>query len=99
MSLALALIVMGVLIFLDRMGSGYGLKQGWPWVVMALGVGGLFRNRRSLAAWITTIIAILILGSRYYSVHISIPSVIKTYFLPFLLIAMGFLWFWKHRQD
>ena len=39
MGLALALIVMGILILLDRMGMGYGLREGWPWVVIALGVG------------------------------------------------------------
>ena len=32
MGLALALIVMGILILLDRMGTGYGLREGWPWV-------------------------------------------------------------------
>ena len=40
MALALALIVMGVLIFLDRAGAGYGLREGWPWMVIALGIGG-----------------------------------------------------------
>ena len=48
MGLALALIVMGVLILLDRTGMGYGLREGWPWVVVALGIGGLFRNTKSL---------------------------------------------------
>ena len=70
MGLALALIVMGVLILLDRMGMGYGLREGWPWVVIALGVGGLFRNKKSLPAWITTSIGIFILSVRYYSIHI-----------------------------
>jgi hypothetical protein len=49
------------------MGTGYGLREGWPWLVVALGIGGLFRNMRSLAAEITTILGIFILGSRYYS--------------------------------
>jgi len=99
MGLGLALIVMGVLILLDRIGAGYGLREGWPWLVIALGVGGVFRNRKSLAAWITTIIGIFILGARYYSIHISFPAVIKTYFLPVLLIIIGLLWLWKYRKD
>jgi amino acid transporter len=99
MSLALALIVMGVLILLDRMGTGYGLREGWPWMVVALGIGALFRNRKSLFAWITTIIGILILGTRYYSIHINIPIVVKTYFLPVLLIVIGLLWLWRHKKD
>jgi predicted membrane protein len=99
MGLALALIVMGILILLDRMGMGYGLREGWPWVVIALGIGGLFRNRKSLAAWITMIIGILILGARYYSIYIKFPVMIKTYFLPVLLIAIGLLWLWRYRKD
>ena len=99
MGLALALIVMGVLILLDRMGMGYGLREGWPWVVIALGVGGLFRSRKSLAAWITMIIGIFILGARYYSVHIKFPVVVKTYFLPVLLIVIGLLWLWRYKKD
>jgi predicted membrane protein len=99
MGLALVLIVMGVLIFLDRMGTGYGLREGWPWMVVALGLGGIFQNRKSLAAWITMIIGIFILGARYYSIHISIPVVIRTYFLPILLIIVGLLWMWRHKKD
>jgi len=99
MGLGLALIVMGALILVDRMGAGYGLREGWPWLVIALGVGGVFRNRKSLPAWITTIIGIFILGAKYYSVHISFPGIIKTYFLPILLIIIGLLWLWKYRKD
>jgi predicted membrane protein len=99
MGLALALIVMGVLIFLDRLGTGYGLREGWPWLVVALGIGGLFRNSKSVSAWITTIIGILILGAKYYSIQFSIPSIIKTYFLPILLIVMGLLWLWRFKKD
>ena len=99
MGLALALMVIGVLILLDRMGTGYGLRQGWPWLVVALGLGGLFRNTRSLAAWGTTIIGILILGTRYYSIHLSIPAFVKAYFLPVLLILIGLLWLVKYRKD
>jgi len=99
MGLALALIVMGILILLDRVGMGYGLREGWPWVVIALGIGGLFRSRKSLAAWITMIIGILILGARYYSIHIKFPVVVKTYFLPFLLIVIGLLWLWRYKKD
>jgi len=99
MGLALALIVLGVLIFSDRMGTGYGVKEGWPWIVVAIGVGGLFRNMKSLAAWITTFIGIAILGARYYSIHISVPGIIKAYFLPVLLIVVGLLWLWRHKKD
>ena len=99
MGLALALIVMGMLILLDRMGTGYGLREGWPWLVVALGIGGLFRNTRSVAAWGTTIIGILILGARYYSIHLSIPVFVKAYFMPVLLIVIGFLWLLKYRKD
>jgi len=99
MGLALALIVMGALILIDRMGMGYGLREGWPWLVIALGIGSLFRNQRSVAGWITMIIGILILGARYYSIHLSIPVFVKTYFLPVLLIVIGFLWLLKYRKD
>ena len=44
MGLGLALIALGVLILLERMGAGYGLKEGWPWIVVALGVGNIFRE-------------------------------------------------------
>jgi hypothetical protein len=99
MGLALALIVMGVLIFLDRLGTGYGLREGWPWLVVALGIGGLFRNSKSVPAWTTTIIGILILGAKYYSIQFPIPSVIKTYFLPVLLIVIGLLWLLRYKKD
>lgn len=97
--MGLALVVIGALIFLDRMGTGYGLREGWSWVVIALGMGGLFRNRRSTAAWITTILGILILGGNYYSIHVSVPGVIKAYFLPVLLIIIGLLWILRHKKD
>lgn len=99
MGLGMALVVLGILIFLDRMGAGYGLREGWPWIVIALGLGGLFRNRKSLSAWITMIIGIFILGTKYYSVHISIPSIVKTFFLPVLLIVIGLLWIFRYRKD
>jgi len=99
MGLALALIVLGVLIFSDRMGTGYGLKEGWPWIVVAIGVGGLYRNMKSLAAWIATLIGLAILGARYYSIHINVPPNVKTYFLPVLLILIGLLWLWRHKKD
>jgi len=78
MGLGLALVALGLLILLDRMGAGYGLREGWPWIVVALGV---------------------ILGAKYYSLHISIPGVIRTYFLPVLLIVIGLLWLWKYKKD
>ena len=99
MGLGLALIALGVLILFDRMGAGYGLREGWPWIVVALGVGNIFRNTRSLPAWITAIIGVLIVGAKYYSFDISIPVLIKTYFLPTLLIAIGLLWLWKYSKD
>ena len=99
MGLGLALIALGMLILLDRMGTGYGLREGWPWVVVALGVGGIFRNRKSLAAWITTILGILILGAKYYSLHFSVPGVVRIYFLPSVLIVIGLLWLWKYQRD
>lgn len=99
MGLGLALIVMGVLIFLERAGMGYGLREGWPWMVIALGMGGVLRNSRSFPGWLTMIIGILILGGKYYSIHLSIPGVVKVYFLPVLLILIGLLWLWKYKKD
>lgn len=99
MGLALALIVMGALIFLERAGMGYGLREGWPWMVISLGVGGILQNRRSLPGWITAIVGILILGGKYYSIHISVPGVMKAYFLPVLLMVIGMLWLWKYKKD
>ena len=80
MGLGLVLVVLGILILLERMGTGYGLREGWPWMVVALGIGGLFRNKKSLAAWITTLIGIFIVGARYYSIQMSIPRGVKIYF-------------------
>ncbi len=99
MGLGLTLIALGVLILSDRMGTGYGLKEGWPWIVVALGAGNIFRNIRSLPAWITTIIGLLIVGAKYYSFDISLPTIVKTYFLPALLIAIGLVWLWKYSKD
>jgi len=44
------------------------------------GIGGIFSDRKSVAAWVTMIIGVFILGTRYYSLHFSIPGVIRTYF-------------------
>lgn len=99
MGLALTLTVMGILLLLDRMSVGYGLREGWPWLVIALGIGGLLKNSRSVAAWITMIMGIFILGAKYYSIHIRFPTIIKTYFLPVLLIFIGFLWLLRYRKD
>jgi hypothetical protein len=99
MGLALALIVMGVLLFMDRMGTAYGLREGWPWIVIALGVGGLLKNIRSFAGWLTTVIGIFILGTKYYSIHITVPGFVKTFFLPILLILVGILWLVRHKKD
>lgn len=99
MTSALVLIVTGVLILLERMGTGYSLREGWPWIVIVLGVGGIIRKGRSLAAWITTILGVFILGAKYYSVHISVPTMIKTYLLPVLLLLVGLLWLWRYKKD
>ncbi len=99
MGFALVLLVMGVLILMDRMGMGYGLKEGWPWIVVAVGIGGLFRNIKSLGAWIATIVGVCIVGAKYYSLNLSVPAVIKSYFLPVLLIVIGVLWLIRHKKD
>jgi hypothetical protein len=99
MRLGLALVVVGMLILLDRMGAGYGLREGWPWIVVALGIGSIFSDRKSVAAWVTTIIGILILGGKYYSLRLSIPGGVRIYFLPVLLIVIGLLWLWKYNKD
>jgi hypothetical protein len=99
MGLSLALIVMGILTLWDRMDMGYGVREGWPWVLVALGVGRVLRNRGSIPGWITMIIGILIVGSEYYSLHIHVPSVAKIYFLPLLLMVIGVLWLWKYRKE
>lgn len=99
MGLGLALIVMGILIFLDRAEMGYGLREGWPWIVIAIGAGGILRNRRSFPSWTTAIIGIFILGAKYYSIHISFPAGVKTYFLPALLIVIGLLWVLRYKKD
>jgi len=99
MGLSLALIVMGILIILDRMGTAYGFREGWPWIVVALGAGGLLRNMKSLPAWITTLIGIFILNASNYPIQIKIPGGIRTYFLPVLLITLGLIWLWKYKKD
>ena len=99
MGLSLALIVLGVLVLVDRMGMHYGIKEGWPWVIVALGLGGLHKNTRSAASWITLVLGVFILGAKYYSVHIQLPAVMKTYLVPVLLIAIGLLCLWKFKND
>ena len=99
MGLSLALIVMGTLIFLDRMEYTYGLEEGWPWVIVALGIGGLYKNTRSVTGWIATIVGVLILGGKYYSVHLGFPPAVKTYFLPVLLVVLGLVFLWKFKKD
>jgi len=98
MGSALALIAIGVLIFLDRMGTGYGLREGWPWMIIALGIGGLVQNKKSLAAWITTIMESLSWGKILFHSYFD-PGVIKTYFLPLLVIVIGLLWLWRYKKD
>ena len=99
MGISLALIVMGTLIFLERMNVAYGLKDGWPWVIVALGVGGLYKNTRSVAGWLATIVGILILGTKYYSVNVGVSSTVKTFFIPVLLIVIGLVCLLKFKKD
>jgi hypothetical protein len=99
MGLALALIVMGILTLMDQMGKHYGLREGWPWVIVALGIGRLSRNTKSIPGWITTLVGVLILGAKYYTVHIRLPDLLKIYFLPLLLIVLGLIWLWLYRKD
>ena len=99
MGFAFAFIVLGVLVLSDRLNMSYGLREGWPWVVLALGLGGLYKNSKGVPAWITTLIGLFILGQRYYSVHIRIPGAIKAYILPAILIGLGILWLWKGRKS
>ena len=99
MGISLALIVMGTLIFLERMNVAYGLKDGWPWVIVALGVGGLYKNTRSVAGWLATIVGILILGTKYYSVNVGASSTVKTFFIPVLLIVIGLVCLLKFKKD
>lgn len=99
MGLALALIVMGILTLMEQMGKKYGFREGWPWVIVALGIGRLSRNSRSIPGWITTILGILILGGKYYTLNIRFPGMLKLYFLPVLLLVLGFIWLWLYRKD
>ncbi len=99
MRLGLALVAVGVLILLDRMGTGYGIREGWPWIVVALGGGGIFSDRKSVAAWVTTIVGVFILGGKYYALRFSLPGMIRIYFLPVLLIVIGLIWLWKYQKD
>ncbi len=99
MGISLALIVLGTLIFLERMHVAYGLKDGWPWVIVALGIGGLYKNTRSVAGWLATIVGVLILGTKYYSVNVGVSSTVKTFFIPVLLIVIGLICLWKFKKD
>jgi len=99
MGLALALIVMGILTLMDQMGKHYGFREGWPWVIVALGVGGLYRNSKSVPGWITTILGVLILGAKYYTLNIRFPDLLRLYFLPILLIALGLIWLCLYRRE
>jgi len=99
MTLAFTLFVMGVLLLMDRMGIGYGLREGWYWLIIALGIGHLFQNGWSFTGLSTMMIGLLILGNQYYSMHFSVPYFVKTYFLPVLLIMLGLLWCRKYRKN
>ena len=99
MGLALALIVVGILTLLDQMGKHYGFREGWPWIIVALGVGRLYRNTRSIPGWITTIFGVLILGTKYYTVNVRFPDVLKLYFIPIVLIVLGLIWLCLYRKD
>ena len=99
MGISFALIVMGVLVFLDRIDAPYGLKDGWPWVIVALGLGGLYKNTRSVTGWLATIVGGLIVGSKYYSVHVELHPNVKIFFVPVLLILIGVICLWKFKKD
>jgi hypothetical protein len=99
MGLALALIVVGILTLMDQMGKHYGFREGWPWIIVALGVGRLYRNTRSIPGWITTIFGVLILGTKYYTVNVRFPDVLKLYFIPIVLIVLGLIWLCLYRKD
>jgi hypothetical protein len=99
MGLALALIVVGILTLMEQMGKHYGFREGWPWIIVALGVGRLYRNTRSIPGWITTIFGVLILGTKYYTVNIRFPDVLKLYFIPTVLIVLGLIWLCLYRKD
>ena len=99
MGLALALIVMGILTLMEQMGKPDGFKEGWPWVIVALGVGRLYRNSRSIPGWITTLLGVLILGAKYYTLNIRFPNTLKVYFLPIVLIFLGLIWLFLYRKD
>ena len=99
MGLALALIVVGILTLMDQMGTHYGLREGWPWIIVALGVGRLYRNSKSIPGWITTLFGVLILGTKYYTVNVRFPDVLKLYFIPIVLIVLGLIWLCLYRKD
>jgi hypothetical protein len=99
MGLALALIVVGILTLMEQMGKHYGFREGWPWVIVALGVGRLYRNSKSIPGWITTLLGVLILGAKYYTLNIRFPDVLKLYFLPVLLIILGLIWLCLYRKE
>ncbi len=99
MGLALALIVVGILTLMEQMGKHYGFREGWPWIIVALGVGRLYRNTRSIPGWITTIFGVLILGTKYYTVNVRFPYVLKLYFIPIVLIVLGLIWLCLYRKD
>ena len=99
MGLALALIVVGILTLMEQMGKHYGFREGWPWIIVALGVGRLYRNTRSIPGWITTIFGVLILGTKYYTVNVRFPDVLKLYFIPIVLIVLGLIWLCFYRKD
>ena len=99
MGLALALVAMGILTLMDQMGKPYGFREGWPWIIVALGIGRLYRNSRSIPGWITTLLGVLILGAKYYTLNIRFPSGLKLYFLPILLILLGLIWLFLYRKE
>ncbi len=99
MGYALALVVLGSLIMLDKMGAGYGVKEGWPLVVIALGLGGVLRNIKSIFAWLTMILGVLMLSTKFYTIQIKLPALVKTYFGPIVLIVIGLLWLFIYRRD
>jgi hypothetical protein len=97
MGISFALIVMGVMVFLDEMDAPYGLKDGWPWVIVALGLGNLYKNIRSVSGWLATIVGGL--SVVYYAMPKGLHPTVKTLFVPVLLIVIGLIGLWKFAKD
>jgi hypothetical protein len=52
-----------------------------------------------VTGWLATIIGGLIVGSKYYSIHVGLDPTVKTFFVPVLLILIGVICLWKFTKD